>query len=538
MARPIKQPHEKRSEVLRARVTFAEKMHVEEQASAAGIDPSEYVRRRALGFMVSPAPRRADAALVSELNRIGVNLNQIARNLNSGRTERADVDVALAELRGVLSQRVAWTSTRNLAVENPEMAWRIMAATAMNASELKRQAGVKNTGRKSNQHVLHMTLSWHPDEQDELDADEMLGSAEAALLALGAADRQALIVCHDDKDHSHVHILVNRVSPEDGRMLSSSFERLKASEWAQKYEEARGQVFCHERVVNNAARKRGEYTRGKPNEPRHLFEQARQAGNDNLPNAQAKNSKQRSKDQQVGKHGRKMQERHAQEWDKLADAHKQRVAEIRQSIKAAITEQKETIRKDFRPRWMELHHEQQAELRAYEKAEDTRLGRTKNALKSINFRGLMQSGERKKAISEAFQAFADGDVRLTGIKRQLEAKSRGLAREQKQAEADAATEKKAEQRSKLQVNRQRYVTERAELLLKQQMDQAAQRTAWRTRRHQRQQAFRHERTTQPTPRSDKDAQQRAQMLESLRQRNRQATQRRSTDRDKDGKDRD
>ena len=104
MARPIKQPHEKRSEVLRARVTFAEKMHVEEQASAAGIDPSEYLRRRALGFMVSPAPRRADAALVSELNRIGVNLNQIARNLNSGRTERADVDVALAELRGVLSQ--------------------------------------------------------------------------------------------------------------------------------------------------------------------------------------------------------------------------------------------------------------------------------------------------------------------------------------------------------------------------------------------------------------------------------------------------
>lgn len=106
MARPTKQPNEKRSEVLRARVTLAEKAHVEQQASSAGIDPSEFVRRRALGFVVSPAPRRADAALVTELNRIGVNLNQIARNLNSDRNERGDVDVLLSELRGVLAQVV------------------------------------------------------------------------------------------------------------------------------------------------------------------------------------------------------------------------------------------------------------------------------------------------------------------------------------------------------------------------------------------------------------------------------------------------
>lgn len=459
-----------------------------------------------------------------------------------GRSFRGAAAYLLHDIEADTSERVAWTSTKNLAMDDPEVAWRVMAATAMNADELKRQAGVKNTGRKSNQHVLHMTLSWHPDEQNELDPDEMLGSAEAALLALGASDRQALIVCHDDKEHAHVHVLINRVSPEDGRMLSSSFERLKASEWAQQYEEARGQVFCHERVVNNAARKRGEYTRGKPNEPRHLHEQAKRAINDNQApkdraDTEAKVREQRRKDQEVGKRSRDIADRNAKQWAKLSTDHKNRKTEIRQASKAAIAQQKDTIRKDYRPRWIELHHEQQAELRAHELGEDSRLGRLKNAAKAINFRGLMQSGERKKAISEAFQGFSDGDIRLSGLKRQLEARSRELAREQKQAEATAADKYKAEQAAQLENNRRRYITERADLVLKQQMDRAAQRAAWRTRQKQRQATLETERPRQPSPRSDQDAQNRAQTLESLRERNHQATQRQSPDHDKDGKDR-
>ena len=457
-----------------------------------------------------------------------------------GRSFKGAAAYLLHDIDADTSERVAWTATKNLAVEDPEVAWRIMAATAMNADELKRQAGVKNTGRKSSQHVLHMTLSWHPDEGEELDPDQMLGSAEAALLALGASDRQALIVCHDEKDHAHVHLLVNRVSPEDGRMLSSSFERLKASEWAQKYEEARGQIFCHERVVNNAARKRGEYTRGEPNEPRHLHDLARQASNDNpCPQqdrleAEDKQRGQRRKDHEVGKRGRHIAERHTGQWAKLGSDHKQRTANIRREIKTTIAQQKDAIRRDYRPRWMELHHEQQAELRAHEQREDSRLGRVKNAVRSINFRGLMQSGERKKAISEAFQAFSDGDVRLAGLKRQLEARSRELAREQKAAEAAAAAEQRVKQAQQLEANRRRYITDRAELILKQQMDRAAQRAAWKTRQAERQKDLQADQSP-PTPRSDPEAQQKTQMLEALRERNRRATQRQSRDHDQGGK---
>ncbi len=310
----------------------------------------------------------------------------------------------LHDIEADTSERVSWTATKNLAVEDPEAAWRIMAATAMNASELKRQAGIKNTGRKSSQHVLHMTLSWAPEESGELQQDEMLGSAEAAILALGASDRQSLIVCHDDKGHAHVHVLVNRVSSEDGRMLSSSFERLKASEWAQKYEEARGKIFCHERVINNAARKRGEYTRGKPNEPRHLYEQRRQATNDNVPDAATKMQEQRRKDLDVGMRRRRAEQRQARQWDQLAADHKSRVAAIQRQAKIAIAQEKDAIRQEYKPRWIELHHNGQSELKGHEQRENSRLGRLKNAVQAINLRAIMKSDERKSAITESFQA--------------------------------------------------------------------------------------------------------------------------------------
>lgn len=45
------------------------------------------------------------------------------------------------------AERVAWTDTRNLAIEDPHQAWRIMAATALDQDRLKEKAGIKATGR-------------------------------------------------------------------------------------------------------------------------------------------------------------------------------------------------------------------------------------------------------------------------------------------------------------------------------------------------------------------------------------------------------
>ena len=105
MARPIKEQHEKRTETARFRVTLAEREFIRSQAMAAGISETDYLRRRALGHQIPPAPSRSsDPALVSELNRIGVNVNQLALATHRGSNfTRHWADIA-AELQTALKK--------------------------------------------------------------------------------------------------------------------------------------------------------------------------------------------------------------------------------------------------------------------------------------------------------------------------------------------------------------------------------------------------------------------------------------------------
>ncbi len=105
MARPKKQPAEQRDQRFNLRFTQAELEHVHAQAARAGLSAHEYARRRSLGHIVSPAAasRGADPALISELNRIGVNLNQLARATNMGKEFSGEWDDIALELRRVLN---------------------------------------------------------------------------------------------------------------------------------------------------------------------------------------------------------------------------------------------------------------------------------------------------------------------------------------------------------------------------------------------------------------------------------------------------
>ena len=109
MARPTKEPHEKRLETARFRVSLAEHEYIREQARNAGMTPTDYMRARTLGHRVAPAPgtSAADPALVSELNRIGVNLNQITKAINAGRGLPHSLEAAAAELRETLRRVLA-----------------------------------------------------------------------------------------------------------------------------------------------------------------------------------------------------------------------------------------------------------------------------------------------------------------------------------------------------------------------------------------------------------------------------------------------
>jgi hypothetical protein len=181
--------------------------------------------------------------------------------LIKGRSFKGCASYLLNGSDGNQQDRVAFTETRNLHTEKADLAWRCMVATAKDAERLKQQAGIKNTGRKTDKHVIHLVLSFHPDEADHVDDGQMVQAADEALKALDAQGHQALIVAHNDKDHRHLHVLLNRTCPVSGRTLSSSNDRLRLSKWAQSWEERFG-VFCEQRIVNNASRE-GEYIRDR-----------------------------------------------------------------------------------------------------------------------------------------------------------------------------------------------------------------------------------------------------------------------------------
>lgn len=85
MARPKKHEHEKRDQRFNLRLTVEEIEHLRAQAAIAGLPPHEYARLRVTGHVVKPAKSQIEASVVSELNRIGVNVNQLARSVHRGR---------------------------------------------------------------------------------------------------------------------------------------------------------------------------------------------------------------------------------------------------------------------------------------------------------------------------------------------------------------------------------------------------------------------------------------------------------------------
>lgn len=389
--------------------------------------------------------------------------------------------------RATSSDRVAWTSTRNLATTNPHAAWRVMAATAMDQERLKQVAGVKNTGRKSADSVLHMTLSWHPEEAEGLNKDEMMRAALGAIRAIGAEDRQALFVSHDDEPQPHVHILINRVSPTDGRMLPSSKEKLNLSRWAQGYEQERGEVLCEQRVINNAARDRDEYTRGEPGKPRHIFEL--EATNDNAPGADKTKAEQKQLDLALARKTRELRQRHAEQLAELVAAHRTKRAQIQEQSRRDQLAARDRVRTEFRPRWEQRFHEYQAEFRAFEQREEQLLGRVGNALRSIDFGAIFTSKGRRTAVLEAYNAVSSSGGRLEAFKRSQIARDRALEREQRATEAGAMAKVKIDATRQLTEQRSRFKAERSSLNLRQGLERAGSRAEWQTRGQQRKEAF-------------------------------------------------
>lgn len=157
-------------------------------------------------------------------------------------------------------ERVAWTHSLNCANDHVPSAIHEMYTTAAQAELLKEQAGVHGGGTALEKPVKHISLSWHPDELPT--REQMIEAAEGFLKEMSWDQHQALLVAHDDRDHSHLHIMLNRVHPETGLAMKDGFEWRRAQAWALDYEREQGLIRCEQRLLDPAEREEAP-TRGQ-----------------------------------------------------------------------------------------------------------------------------------------------------------------------------------------------------------------------------------------------------------------------------------
>lgn len=151
------------------------------------------------------------------------------------------------------SDRVLWTHTVNLGDIAPEDTWRAMHATWQDRTRLKREAGVDLRGRDNTNPVLHMTLAWAQDEKPN--EEHMRATALSAMKALGLEEHQAQFAAHSDKEHIHVHLVINTVHPTTGRTAPLKYSKEAMSRWAEAYEREHG-IKVEQRIKNNEERDR------------------------------------------------------------------------------------------------------------------------------------------------------------------------------------------------------------------------------------------------------------------------------------------
>ena len=121
--------------------------------------------------------------------------------------------------------RVAWTAGRNVGTDDPTLAAPLMQATA-------RQSVLVQSP------VYHLTVSF--DHQDQVTPAQIQSVIDRVLRDLGLSEHQALMVAHKDREHAHVHVMVNRVHPDTGIAWERWQDRPTIERALREEEQARG----------------------------------------------------------------------------------------------------------------------------------------------------------------------------------------------------------------------------------------------------------------------------------------------------------
>lgn len=395
------------------------------------------------------------------------------------------------------SERVAWTETRNLMTDDPEMGGKVMAATAMDSARLKQEAGIRNTGRKSDQHVYAYSLAWHPEESGKITRADMRRAVDETLRVLGAEDRQAIIVCHRDANHPHVHVIVNRVSPQDGRILTNGNDHLKLSQWALHYREARNeQHYCPRRAENwdirlgrHQDKDRSKYWRASGNMPRSMIEEVKKGKAANDEKTLSVAEEQKRKAGRLAADGQVMKDRHASEWEALSEKFKGRKDKIYSDAENGIRDAIFSIKASYRPEWQELGRKHSHEREALKKAETGLIGKIKSTVEIVTKTRQIDPDSSRGILGEAYNLLANEGARSAALERIHKIEASKLSARQRAEIGGTIKALKADRTALLASANTSFLSERAALIESQAADKERMKSAWRRLGEERKRAF-------------------------------------------------
>jgi hypothetical protein len=312
------------------------------------------------------------------------------------------------------AERVAFTHTENLATNDPDLAIKMMAHTAINQNRIKAANGGARTGRKLTFPVYTYSLSWAPGEQPT--QEQMIEAGQQTLKELGLDGHEVLMVAHNDEPHPHIHLIVNRVHPQNGKAAALSNDHLNLSRWAEGYEREQGKIRCEQRVLNNEARRRGQFVKDRRSlRPMTFHQWRRQRGRDAFYVRQT--TAENLAAYHAGHH-QALRDRHAAQRDDLYDKKEERIRQFRAQL-----------RNENRPEWAALYRQQRQEKRALNVAQRTAYSRLRYYLEHRGHDPQVhtRSGARK-IVTEAVRAVLGGDNPHGALSRKHERERAALAK--------------------------------------------------------------------------------------------------------------
>ena len=107
---------------------------------------------------------------------------------------------------------------------------RLLACDGVDATDARSVTHSFNFQRKARPEkeyvVGHVSLSFHKDDTPKLTDETMIRLAEEYMRRMGITDTQYIVVRHTDTEHSHLHIVYNRVK-YDAKLVRSHNERIR-----------------------------------------------------------------------------------------------------------------------------------------------------------------------------------------------------------------------------------------------------------------------------------------------------------------------